>query len=386
MKAQLTLIPEFLSTVRSALRPGSGASLGWVVLGNESADLDSAVSSLLYAFSLFTSQKQLAAPILPIPRADILLRTEITYFLSLLGVDPHRDLFFSDDLDRIYSSIASDSACKPKLALADFNSLPPSLAHLAPHVAAIVDHHVDSGAFPTANPRVIEPVGSATSLIVRDCFTPAALDANTKAEVARLALGPILLDTINLNRAMLRATDVDAEAAAVCLSWLPESTLDTSALYAAMLKAKADISHLSSADLLRKDYKEFELREGGGKYGMASVMWDLHKWIERDGGAGVLDQALGYARERGLHSLYILTAFEDQEGGFHRQLAVVSGDRGREQAVVEVLMTKEETSGLQVKEAAGQVHGQGQLVVYDVGKHVSRKVLQPLLHRVLVDL
>ena len=57
-----------------------------------------------------------------------------------------------------------------------------------------------------AQPRIIEPVGSATSLITREWIKSAQVP---DSDLAALMLSAILIDTVNLKKEYGRTTPVD---------------------------------------------------------------------------------------------------------------------------------------------------------------------------------
>ncbi|KAI9217764.1 hypothetical protein BC828DRAFT_408198 [Blastocladiella britannica] len=380
-----TVLAPFLRATRSAVASGQ-LTPAWVVLGNESADLDSAVAAILYAFCLHTTttnkdNELLAVPLLPIARADIALRTEVTAFLDGFGIDSAADLFFLEDL-------ASLLQTSTKLALVDFNHLPPSLAHLAPRVAAVIDHHADAHGFPEASPRIVETVGSATSLVLNHWTSAISpFPAVTRAELARLAMGPIVVDTVNFDVDMGRTFAADLAARDTCAAWSTGPTVESPAsLFARLQTAKRNVGTLRTADLLRKDYKEYAL-DCGTKYGIAAVPWDLRVWLARDSAARLVGDARAVAKTAGLHSLYIFTAFEDATSGqFGRQLAVVvpEGNSGSSEAAI-VRALEQHVPDLQLE--LDRASSTPALPVYWVRNlKMSRKVMQPLVHPVLSKL
>ena len=56
-------------------------------------------------------------------------------------------------------------------------------------VTAVIDHHLDKGLFPTANPRIVETVGSNTSHI-GDMFKQSSIQLSQS--FASMMLFPIL--------------------------------------------------------------------------------------------------------------------------------------------------------------------------------------------------
>jgi inorganic pyrophosphatase/exopolyphosphatase len=63
-----------------------------VVMGNESCDLDSSISTLVYAYLLYsemstdTRQTVATVPLLNICKKDLPLKTEVTYYLKKNGI------------------------------------------------------------------------------------------------------------------------------------------------------------------------------------------------------------------------------------------------------------------------------------------------------------
>ncbi|KNE64903.1 hypothetical protein AMAG_10569 [Allomyces macrogynus ATCC 38327] len=399
-------VAAFLKTTAEQLRQRTDDAPITVVLGNEAADLDSTIASLLVAHlaSLNAPENngRIYVPALPIARADLALRTDVTAFLSTLLPDAANLLFFQDGLPTIFSpAVAQPESLQ--ISLTDFNALPPSLAHLHPFVNAILDHHVDAHDYAHAVPRTITAVGSATTLVVLHYANViASLPALHRAEIATLALGPITVDTALFDVGMARATEADVVAAKMCLAWrdgrdadVPadanvDATIVTDAartthlvaalddLHERLHAAKLAISHLPTADLLRKDYKEFRHPTlDNAVYGMASVTWDLRAWQHRDGITAWREAVAQWARDRHLHSLFILTAFAD-EGRFTRQLAVVAPESGRAEVIVDAV--REQAPEVRLEPSEEGAFGWVRNI------KMARKVIQPVLHRVLAKL
>ncbi|KAK0721709.1 hypothetical protein B0T26DRAFT_673500 [Lasiosphaeria miniovina] len=244
------------------------------VVGNESAAL------LLAYFRTYTPPHTLHIPLSNLHRADLALRAELSAVLRPAGLKPEDLLTLSD----LPSPETSDGAASlrpedTRWFLVDHNALTGDLAKRfgASPVIGCIDHHDDEGAVPRdATPRVIEKSGSCMSLVVdqyRDAWDAhLAADAAADAELAHVALGPILIDTTNLT-AKAKTTDWDvravefvesklaAAAAAAALPQTaaagPEEPYDRNRFYDDVSRLKEDISSLSYHDILRKDYKQW---------------------------------------------------------------------------------------------------------------------------------
>ncbi len=177
-------------------------------------DLDSMVSAISYAFlrqETETSTNRFYIPVISIPSADYALRGECVYaFSRFLG--PAQELTFLDHV-----KLSPESS----LILVDHNQLCPSLSHLSDRVTCIIDHHKDDELYRSAEPRLIEPVGSTCSLVALE-WKSASVDGGIVIEesVASLLLSGILLDTICLDPQYGRTTPKDLEVSLVVYSTL----------------------------------------------------------------------------------------------------------------------------------------------------------------------
>ena len=125
-----------------------------------------------------------------------------------------------------------------------------------------------------------------------------------------------LVDTANFKQIKGKATPQDFEA----LSYLSQvlslssslAASDPSSLFqdkfSQLKEAKYAISHLSSRDLLRRDYKQYS-SENGYRYGLSSVPMSFDDWSERDGWEGIMSASQAWAEERSLDIVGILTSY-----------------------------------------------------------------------------
>jgi exopolyphosphatase len=157
-------------------------------------DLDSVVAAVAYGFFQARSGSVSGdevpppdpVPVINIPRRDFRLRTEVTFLLGRIGYAPSAvwaqppappiptcsprtldsldwtTLVFVDEVDLE----ALHRTQRLRLTLVDHNRLALRQASLADAVVGVLDHHADDGLYPTAAPRVIETVGSATTLVI----------------------------------------------------------------------------------------------------------------------------------------------------------------------------------------------------------------------------
>jgi exopolyphosphatase len=292
-------INSFLRHCRANL--SDVTSVKYVVLGNRAAgessfvspslyfrfhlvlcllDADSIVSALVYAYyRQKIDPTEIFIPVVNIKRERFKLRTEVAYVLKKRKIDDDL-LVFKDEIDLAWHH----QHRLLRLVLVDHNSLPTQESFLDNAVVAVFDHHNDEGKYLGADPRVIEPVGSCATLIAREILTthPHVLDGNT----ARILLAPIVIDTANFDHALARPLmSVDQEVAAFLLDIIaPEKYPKlqyVSVYFQKLMVAKYNVSNLTSEDLLRRDYKDWI--SNGYRYGISSVPLSFQKWVNLDG-------------------------------------------------------------------------------------------------------
>ncbi|KAF7790598.1 hypothetical protein EIP86_001554 [Pleurotus ostreatoroseus] len=326
-----TVLADFVSQQKTqyltAVRDGSAKE--WVVaMGNEAGDLDSMASAIAWAWYASTVQKTPTVPLIQTPHADLHLRAENLHALSLAGFNSTKpDLLCIDDL-------SPPPLPSHRFALVDHNRLHPTFASADPeaHVVAVLDHHADEGCHLDAAPRiVVVPTGSAASLVanaLRDGCAAAGVDL--PRELATLLLCAILVDTGGLKEGgKAEAADHEAAAFLVPISLLNKDEGGTNFSATALHEAhdvqeltqtlqakKADVSHLNTRDLLRRDYKEYSLVPSWASdkpilVGLSTVPMGLKSWVPRD--AAFWTSTEEWMKDRGLAVLGILTSFRDEE-------------------------------------------------------------------------
>ena len=333
-----------------------------VVLGNEAADLDSMVSAITYGYLL--SRKDSATvvlPLMPIPRADFKLRTEAVYVFEEAGIDLDSVTFFDEvDFDKLMDSGAG-------LVLVDHNRLCPSLDRYGSQVTAVLDHHVDEGLYGEASPRIIQQIGSTTTLVGMAYM---AAGTGISESIAILLCGTILLDTVNLAQKAGRVTDDDISVAETLLPLCP---LIADEFFDNIQREKCNITGLSTRELLRKDYKEFVF--SGLRCGISSARLSIQQWQEID--SDIFSSFADFAVLRGLDVLLSMNAFTDPD--FSRDMVVYCTTRERHDALI--LCLQNNFLGLVPRVCSGmENNNRGSISCYRQGNlGISRKKLQPLL-------
>lgn len=356
-------LSSFLKAARAALSTPAAQrpSPLTIVVGNESADLDSLCSAVLAAyFRSHTAPRTLHIPLSNLPREDLKLRPELAAALSsskgTSGIPLDSLITLSDLPDDL-------TASNTRWLLVDHNALTGDLARrFASSVVGCIDHHVDEGAVPQPDaskglgPRVIEKAGSCASLVLAELATQGAWsklaadepDVETDRILSRLALAPILIDTTSLTS---QSKTVEADRTATSLAeavlgikgdeanevfpYDRDSDYERSAFFKELSLLKDDISQFSYDDILRKDYKQWQeetatstASAGDGSsqkplvLGMSTVVQGFDYLLSDIGDKEALFKKMhAFAAQRGLDIAAIMTASTDKKTGqFGRQL------------------------------------------------------------------
>ncbi|KAI0014398.1 DHH phosphoesterase [Xylariaceae sp. FL0662B] len=325
-------LQAFLAAARMALTaPPSKRSVPLhFVVGNESADLDSLCSALFLAyFRTHTPPHTLHIPLCNLPRDDLSLRPEFAAVLADAAVTPG-DVLTLSELPRGRDALRPEDT---RWLLVDHNALTGPLRRDYGGAGAVVvgciDHHADEGAVPRdCAVRVLSKSGSCMSLVVehcRDAWDALRRDSGVDidAQLARLALAPILVDTADLtDRA--KTTAHDERAVAFAASRLAaDAAYDRAAFFRRLVALKEDVSGMSLRDVFRKDWKEWD--EGPGlKLGTASVPQPFTTLVDKASGGGVfVEELVRWCKSRDVDLVAVLTASK-RDGEFRRELLVLA--------------------------------------------------------------
>ncbi|EDW86239.1 uncharacterized protein Dwil_GK16048 [Drosophila willistoni] len=217
-----------------------------LVLGNESCDLDSAISALTLAFIYSQRQQQNDyVPVLNIPRMEYPLKTEVGYLLDKCGINQSM-LVFRDDLPEQLDQ-------RVRVILVDHH-----ISELASLVKEIYDHRPldkDNPALKSLPKDAIvhlEPELGSCATLIGECYL--AEEQPQSADVSRLLHATIVLDTINFSPAAKRFSHRDLVMVQNLEQKLNQQ-IDRQLLFDELRAARADISQLSLVQVLRKDMK-----------------------------------------------------------------------------------------------------------------------------------
>jgi len=295
-----------------------------IVSGNQAADLDSVVSACTMAYYLSTTINLPTVGLVCIPKAELRLRTEVTFMFKHAGLDWEK-LLFLDELAA--EQISSLDPSFVSVTLVDHNSPAPSLSFLSPFVIEIIDHHEDSKKeYAKLQEKRIETVGSCSTLVAEKFLQNSKFLEILKqqSELKLLVEGTILVDTINLAPEMGKVTPKDTEILHKLLN-LEHQPRDTNSLYKLLNEAKFDCSSLTISELLIKDYKDWEL--GNTKYGISSITAPVSRLADPS-----VEKILSkFCEENKLVFLICMTA-HSTTGSFAREMVVYLGNSSEKKA------------------------------------------------------
>ncbi|ODQ66671.1 DHH phosphoesterase [Nadsonia fulvescens var. elongata DSM 6958] len=350
----------------NAWKSSNYAGSATIVSGNESADLDSCMSSILYAYLYHCSlsfddkieESKLVFPLFAIPREDLSLRLDIKYTLSQLKLSEKSLLFFDEFVSE---NIPND---KVTWVLVDHNSIQDQMKGLSPNVVGIIDHHDDEGLFKDSiadvnGPRIIKKSGSCSSLVLTywvDYFkqknqSPSIIDQ----DIVNLALPPLLIDTSNMKS---KVTEEDKESYSIIKSVLNagvsvskvEDLDSASQLYDTLKTLKSNLDGLSPRELLRKDYKEWSgvsksktsALSYETKLGISTVGESL-TWITKNH-ADFFKALKDYSIERNTSVQVVMTSYSNSQTGKHeRELVLLTKNNDVIDELVDEFISNDKT-------------------------------------------
>ncbi|BFG02888.1 exopolyphosphatase PRUNE1 [Drosophila madeirensis] len=346
-----------------------------VVIGNESCDLDSAISALTLAFIYAERhQEHDYVPVLNIPRRDYLLKTEVGHMLTKCGI-AEAMLLFRDDLPKQFAGDV-------RVLLVDHH-----VSELAPQVLEILDHRPVDAAnpqyllLPESCVRSIEPgVGSCATLVGQRYF---AAEQPRSPVVAELLRATIVLDTVNFSATAKRGSPADLDMVEQLERELCAGqalVTERTELFNELVAARADISKLTLSEVLRKDMKLIQTERQ--KVPVAGMPILIRDFIELSGA----EQAV---REFGVDSnlLVMLGMYVSPvDGAVQRDVGLISL-AGQSQLLecVRLALVGCQEPPLDLRAHAVGSRFLGGCYLRQHNLRATRKHIQPVIKRALMD-
>lgn len=353
-----TSLKSFLTTARKTLLSPPLPKPVTFVIGNESADLDSLCSAIALAYlrTHTPPHNRLHIPLANLYRPDLILRPELGAVLKRAGITSD-DLLTLTELEKV--NLKPEDT---RWLLVDHNSLTGKLkAPFASRVVGCVDHHDDEGVIPVETgdePRIIEKCGSCISLVLK-CGQDVWLslqeektaddgqgEQDPDVQLAYLAIGPILIDTTNL-QSKDKTTALDVEIVELAESVIKSAGLDydRTAYHDEMTDLKEDLAGMTYRDIFRKDYKKFD--DGGLTLGTSAISQGFGYLLEKIGDEDLFIAELEkWAVEQELDIAAVFTILRPN-GVFGREMLVWALNEKAVRAVKEFVGKNEKILGLE---------------------------------------
>ncbi|GAV06628.1 hypothetical protein RvY_16584 [Ramazzottius varieornatus] len=262
---------EYLRLCKAVAEEGQAFKIVHMVVGSDSCDLDSVVSSLVYAFHLWKINKDdttAVIPILNIPKEDFALRGQVKLALEEQGIE-QSTLLFVEDVDPVRYHQSGALA----LTLVDHQKPSGIFASCQDAVVEVIDHKMDAGNqnnSPSDKAKVtVEVGGSCATLIAGLLLTDLSATSSLTHLTAQLLYQTIVFDTLNFSPAGRVATPKDLHVAEQ-LTAMFSSRLSRQEIFQKLMAAKSDIADLSTELLLRKDMKIVEAARHGSRMRIAA--------------------------------------------------------------------------------------------------------------------
>ncbi|CAL7944181.1 unnamed protein product [Xylocopa violacea] len=307
-----------------------------VVLGNETCDLDSAVSALVQAFFEYLDRTKdgvadfAVIPLMNISGKEYRVKTEVVYFLKHHNITSNF-LTFRDEIN--LEALKKSEGIELQLVLVDHHTLPDEDTYLTDSVVKVIDHRPQDERWPWS--------------------------------------GPILIDTSNFSREVDRATPVDVEIVAA-LERAGQLNLDRNKVFNEIIKAKSDISELTADDLLIKDIK---ITAGVPIIGLPIL---VKNFLDLENGLKSLEN---FAKSKNT-MIIILIGLEHYLGNIHRDIAIFSlaTDKLREKIIETLTVSAQPSLELTLDREIHDEHENFIIYIYTQGNlRATRKQILPII-------
>ncbi|XP_076764576.1 exopolyphosphatase PRUNE1-like isoform X2 [Xylocopa sonorina] len=313
-----------------------------IVLGNETCDLDSAVSALIQAFCEYLGRIKdgvadfVVIPLMNISSKEYRVKTEVVYFLKRHNIISDL-LTFRDEIN--LEALKKNEEIELQLVLVDHHTLPDEDAYLTDSVVKIIDHRPQDEQWPWS--------------------------------------GPILIDTSNFSKEADRATPVDVEIVAA-LEKAGQLNLDRNKVFNEINKAKSDISELTADDLLIKDIK---VTAGVPIIGLPIL---VKNFVDLEDSLKSLEN---FAKSKNT-MIIILIGLEHNSGNVHRDIAVFSlaADKLRGKIIEALTVSAQPSLELSLVREIHDEHGNFVIYIYaQRNLRLTRKQILPIIRNTVLS-
>uniref|UniRef100_A0A3B4T832 Prune exopolyphosphatase 1 n=1 Tax=Seriola dumerili TaxID=41447 RepID=A0A3B4T832_SERDU len=283
-----------------------------IILGSESCDLDSVVSSLAMAYFLFRVRRldQQRVDVLNIPRSQFHLRADILLLLREAGIATET-LVFRDEVDLAHLHGNRRLA----LTLVDHNILPSTDRDLEGAVVDVIDHHQLQRTTSFACPVTVEMVLSCATLVTERILSraPEILDQ----QLALLLYGVMVVDCMNLSPVAGKVMVKDRKMVHLLQTQFPDLP-QRDALHTALHTAKLDLAGFTTEQILLNNMKT--VAGGDLKVAVSIVYMSLDSFFQRK---NLQQELCHFCKSHHLDAVVAMTiSFNDQSDEPVRQVAI----------------------------------------------------------------
>ncbi|XP_063700889.1 exopolyphosphatase PRUNE1 [Culicoides brevitarsis] len=342
-----------------------------VVLGNEACDLDSAVSAIALAYFLHRIGRHAprnVIPVLNIPRKELPLKTEVTYFLQKKSLDLE-NLVCNDEIR--LNELKEAQKLSTVLVDHNFNT---KFGHLA---VQVLDHHQfdPNSNLPETCEKRIELVGSCASIVADHIFE------STEGDLESLSLlyAAIVLDTVNFSKDADKARELDFRMAEKIEKLLNIKNIEQHRveLMEELIKARSDVSSLNAAQILYKDLKIIKNPAGNKIIAIPGFPISVEDFVKKENSEEKLRE---FAEENNC-DVILLMGLKIIDGVIHRDLGLINiRDEKLFEKVSEALQNYNPSLQLEARSNISFMSGQ---FFKQLNLKASRKQILPLTKAVL---
>lgn len=224
---------KYLKEIRNLYENSSNLLEICFILGNNTCDMDSALSAYLLSIgkniekktvilnesgkpSINLDAKKIYLPVLNIKRGSLPHRIDVKYIFDKFGIDDNDFWYISDEIfdqKNLFKYKNNENNIKTSIILVDHTILMEEENYLSEYVTSIYDHHLLSnynGQYKNLKKLNIQyPIGSCTTLILNEFFSNSDFPVEIVSPI--LSLSAILLDTKKFSPDFYRNRWVDLD-------------------------------------------------------------------------------------------------------------------------------------------------------------------------------
>lgn len=360
------------------------------VIGNQSADLDSIISSISVAYYKYLKLNEIKyLPVLNTTKEIINKKDECKYLFEYHQINTN-DLIY---LNELVTDNKHLKFLNSKFFLVDHNKLDDYEMSLGidKRVCGVIDHHKDENLYTNmSQTEATSPIRVIDNTIASNCLLITELFSNENHELdstfATLLLFAVLEDTANMSSERARKTAKDDTLFEYLFnkSCLNRDQLNN--MYNKIRDFKINnANNKTIEEILLNDYKQwsFNSTQSTSLYGISSCIINPNKWIQKETLQKWLNEIESFIMTKNLNLFFILVVFnhETDTNKYNRDLLIFS-DNQTTNSFINYSLNKTE---LQVKQQFKLNESLNCVWFNTFDEKKSRKFWQPLIESFLND-